>query len=56
MYGNPVINLTTGANLRGGAILVVLYTIIGVGVPVILGIIYQKIKIIFLRKAVHLKT
>lgn len=56
LYGNPVINLTTGANLRGGAILVVLYTIIGVGVPVILGIIYQKIKIIFLRKAVHLKT
>ncbi len=56
LYGNPVICLTTGASLRGGAVSLVIYTIIGVGVPVILGTIYQRIKIDFLQKTVQLKT
>lgn len=44
IYKQPLFGLTAGPSLHGGALQLILYTVIGTGVPVLIGMMYQNVK------------
>lgn len=44
LYRQPIFGLASGPHLHGGGAQLIIYTIIGTGIPIVIGIIYQHVK------------